>query len=167
MPDIFVISDTHWRHRPYVKRRGFASVEAMDQFMFEQWNQVVKPEDQVYHLGDVVVGRNRVILSWMKETMPKLNGEKILILGNHDNPRLMRGFASIQLWKELAIGGQNFALSHAPLHEDTLDEPRFKGNALNVHGHIHASSAPTPRHICVCVEQTNYAPINIEELLVP
>jgi len=40
------------------------------------------------------------------------------------------------------------------------------GPMTNVHGHIHQNPSPTEFHRCVCVEQINYTPINIEELRV-
>ena len=46
-----------------------------------------------------------------------------------------------------------------------MDERRFNGKEItNVHGHIHSNPSPEGPYKCVCVEQINYTPINIEEL---
>ena len=56
-------------------------------------------------------------------------------------------------------------LSHAPLHEQTLNEShRFKDDILNVHGHIHTNACPPGPYKCVSVEQINYTPLNIEDI---
>ena len=39
------------------------------------------------------------------------------------------------------------------------------GSLLNVHGHIHSNPSPEGPYKCVCVEQINYTPVNIEDLL--
>ena len=60
----------------------------------DNWNSVVKSNDVVYHLGDVLFGENKV--DWMEAQLNKLNGTKHSILGN-DNPGNLK---SIALWKE-------------------------------------------------------------------
>ena len=61
-------------------RRGFESVEAMNEYMLRQWNRKVRKNDEVVILGD---------LSWGKaeetnELLERLNGRLYLIQGNHD-----------------------------------------------------------------------------------
>ena len=57
-------------------------------------------------------------------------------------------------------------LSHTPLHAQTLAESKRWGDpVLNVHGHIHTNPSPEGPYKCVSVEQINYTPINIEELV--
>ena len=90
-------------------------------------------------------------------------GKKYLILGNHDNPKFMgMFFKQIMFWKDM----DGLILSHIPLHPSTLAEThRFgSGNVLNVHGHIHSNPSPEGPYKCVCVEQTDYKPVNIDEL---
>ena len=47
-------SDSHFHHRRIIEycSRPFPSVEEMNQVMIERWNEVVKPDDIVYHCGD-------------------------------------------------------------------------------------------------------------------
>ena len=51
----------------------------MNQKLIENWNSVVGPNDLVFHLGDFAFGGAEI---WNK-TLPRLNGHKVLILGNH------------------------------------------------------------------------------------
>ena len=73
MSNIWVISDTHFRHSNILNfidhntgklvRPMFTDVDAMDEHIIERWNSVVKTGDTVYHLGDVVMGKDK--LDWM------------------------------------------------------------------------------------------------------
>lgn len=174
--DIWLISDTHFQHANILKFRDntsgelirgnrFSSVEEMDEAMFDNWNSVVKPGDKVYHLGDVMFGNKDEFLPKFK----KLNGQKRLILGNHDDAKWFikhEMFAKVEMWRMFPEFG--LLLTHVPVHNSTLGEShRFgEGSMVNVHGHIHQNPSPTEFHRCVCVEQIDYTPINIEELRV-
>ena len=175
--DIWVISDTHFDHANilnFTDREGrptrgdrFTDVEDMNEQMIANWNSVVKPGDKVYHLGDVLFGTRKE--EWMNKNMPRLNGQKRLIVGNHDNIKFMAAggwWSKIDLWRMWPEFGLLF--THVPVHNSTLGEShRFgEGSMVNVHGHIHQNPSPTEFHRCVCVEQINYTPINIEELRV-
>jgi len=170
MKDIWLISDTHFNHSDILTFsdkigkpvRDFSSVDTMNQCMMDNWAKVVKPNDTVYHLGDVLFGHNKV--DWLQANFDKLPGKKHLVLGNHDNPKfLLPFFKSIQLWVEI---GQ-LVLTHAPLHSQTLEERHRwgEGAVLNVHGHTHTNPSPQGPYKCVSVEQINYTPIHIEEVI--
>ena len=173
--DIFVTSDTHFNHANILNfkdangrpTRHFSSVEEMNETMIERWNSVVKPGDKVYHLGDVVFGNDQP--GWMIANFARLNGKKRLVVGNHDPIAVMAAggwFGKVELWRQFPEFG--LLLTHVPVHESTLGETHRWGDVpmINVHGHIHQNASPTNRHRCVCVEQTNYTPVNIEELRV-
>lgn len=176
MGNIWVISDTHFQHAniltfteretgKFVRGHMFDNVDQMDQCMIDNWNSVVKPGDKVYHLGDVFFGSKDTFIPLWK----KLNGQKRLILGNHDDAKFFAKHelvSKIDMWRMFPEFGLLF--SHVPLDPSAL----FRGPngykdaemLLNVHGHIHQNPSPTEHHRCVCVEQINYTPINIEEL---
>jgi calcineurin-like phosphoesterase family protein len=171
VPSVFLVSDTHFGHSGVcrfmrndgvTKLRPFEDPNEMDEFMIEAWNKKVKPNDKVYHLGDVVI--NRRCLS----TLARLNGDKVLIRGNHD---IFRDDEYRKYFRELrAYHVMNgMILSHIPLHPDSLG--RF---GTNIHGHLHANRVMAEvfgeykvdvRYHCVCVEQTDYAPILFEEVI--
>jgi calcineurin-like phosphoesterase family protein len=176
MKDIFITSDTHFRHANILKFtdsttgaliRGdrFADVDAMDEHMIERWNSVVKPGDIVYHLGDVVMGDRE----WFKKNWPRLNGSKRLIVGNHDDVPFLAGggfFKKVSMWRMFPEFG--LMLSHVPLHASSLrrgppNDPDVQV-LLNVHGHIHQNPSPEGPYRNVSVEVTDYTPVNIEEL---
>ena len=171
--NIWVISDTHFNHAGilnFTDREGrptrgdrFTDVTDMDEQMIANWNSVVKPGDKVYHLGDVLFGVDKP--AWLDANFKRLNGKKRLVVGNHDNIKLLGNyFSEVMLWRMFPEFG--LLLTHVPVHNSTLGEShRFgDGPMMNVHGHIHQNPAPSANHRCVSVEQINYTPINIEEL---
>ena len=179
MPTTFLISDTHFGHEKtctVFKRadgsplRPFSSAEEMDEFMVKAWNDRVRPNDKVYHLGDVVI--NRKFLS----VLGRLNGDKVLIRGNHDIFKLEDYTAYFRDVRGYDVKN-GMILSHIPVHVESLG--RF---GVNIHGHLHAnrvmrirgvdvktgevlySDEIDPRYHCVCVEHTDFAPISLEEV---
>jgi calcineurin-like phosphoesterase family protein len=175
MPAVFLVSDTHFGHagvckfthpdNPEVKLRPWDDPNEMDEEMIRRWNDRVRPNDKVYHLGDVVINRKAL------KTLARLNGDKVLIRGNHD---IFRDDEYREYFRELrAYHVMNgMILSHIPVHEASLG--RF---GVNIHGHLHASRvkmAPVgkygipvidPRYHCVCVEQTDCTPILFEDVI--
>jgi calcineurin-like phosphoesterase family protein len=171
MPSVFLVSDTHFGHMGVckftrndgvTKLRPWDSPEEMDEAMIAKWNAKVKPTDKVYHLGDVVINRRAL------PTLARLNGDKVLIRGNHD---IFRDDEYRMYFRELrAYHVMNgMILSHIPIHSDSLG--RF---GTNIHGHLHANRVMAevwgeykvdPRYHCVCVEQTDFAPILFEDVI--
>lgn len=175
---VFFISDTHFGHANILnfKRadgtplRSFASVEEMDEHMVDCHNSVVRPQDKVYHLGDVALHKRFLPI------LKRLNGHKRLVRGNHDmedTKELMNYFEEIYGVRVFAKYG--FICSHIPIHPNSLG--RWKAN---VHGHLHSNlvvrqvvdpltdmfhDIPDERYINVSVEQINYTPISMEELI--
>ena len=167
MPAVFLVSDTHFGHAGVcrfmrndgvTKLRPWDNPEEMDEFMIKAWNERVRPNDKVYQLGDVVINRRAL------STLGRLNGDKVLIRGNHD---IFRDTEYNQYFRELrAYHVMNgMILSHIPIHEESLG--RF---GTNIHGHLHANrvmkdGAVDVRYHCVCVEQTDFAPILFEDVI--
>ena len=166
MAETYIISDTHFSHANSLtflrndgtKLRDFSSVTEMDECMIHRWNSVVRPEDKVVHLGDVVINKRCLNL------LSLLNGKKKLIMGNHDIFRIeyyAQYFYDIKAYR--AFDGHIF--SHIPVHSSSIE--RWGGN---VHGHLHDKKLDDPRYICMSVEQehVNYTPVpwyRVKELL--
>lgn len=179
MPATFLVSDTHFGHvgvcrftrnDGVTKLRPWDTPEEMDEEMIRRWNDRVRPADKVYHLGDVVINRKAL------KTLSRLNGDKVLIRGNHD---IFRDDEYREYFRELrayhVLNGM--ILSHIPVHEASLG--RF---GVNIHGHLHANRVTKARGVdartgevlysdtvdvryhCVCVEQTDFAPILLEDV---
>ncbi len=157
IPSVFLISDTHFGHYNIIKycNRPFISSEEMDETLIENWNKVVSKEDKVYHLGDV--GFKSFLR--MEELFNNLNGTKILIKGNHDNFKLSQ---YAKLFKDVRgshqLGG--CLLTHIPIHPDSLS--RWKAN---IHGHVHNDTLEDKRYVNISVENINYTPISLEQIL--
>lgn len=175
--NIWIISDTHFNHENIIKycNRPFKNAEEMNWAMVDKWNSVVKTQDKVYHLGDVYMGGG-FSREYTENLLSKLNGHKRLILGNHDNGKdqlLQKHFEKIDVWRMFKEYG--LLLTHVPVHESALRRVESsKGNngeiqieewnLKNIFGHIHTNPAPKGPYKCVCVEQINYTPVNIEDL---
>lgn len=164
MANIWLISDTHFGHENILKYsdRPFSSVEEVDEVMVERWNSVVKQGDKVYHLGDVFFGPKENF----QKLWGRLNGAKRLVVGNHDDIKYLSAggfFKKVYMWR--VFTEHNLLLTHVPIHEASIHERIVVAGGVNVHGHIHEKPSPTGPYKCVCVEQTNYYPVNIEEVL--
>lgn len=165
MRDIWLTSDLHLGHKNILAfindktgefiRPGFSSVEEMNELIFDNWNETVKPGDKVYVLGDVHFDKKVGI------KLKNLPGQKRLILGNHDDLNdgvLTEVFKKITLWR--IFKDHNIILSHVPMHESSFRKVEF-----NVHGHIHEKESPSDFHINVCVEKTGYKPVHIDDVM--
>jgi len=179
MPSVFLTSDTHFGHTNICKFttadgapvRPWDDPNEMDEALVANWNAVVKPNDKVYHLGDVVINKKAL------KTLGRLNGDKVLIRGNHDifaDELYLEHFRSLRGYHVM----NGMILSHIPVHSESLG--RF---GVNIHGHLHTnrvkkargvdaksgnvlySNQIDPRYHCVCVEQTNFAPILFEDVI--
>jgi calcineurin-like phosphoesterase family protein len=179
MPAVFLVSDTHFGHAGVcrfteadgvTKIRPWTDPDEMDEEMIRRWNETVRPNDKVYHLGDVVINRKSL------KTLARLNGDKVLIRGNHD---IFRDDEYREYFRELrayhVLNGM--ILSHIPVHEASLG--RF---GVNIHGHLHTNRVKRARGVdaktgtvlysdendvryhCVCVEQTDFRPILLEDV---
>ena len=96
--------------------------------------------------------------------MARLNGDKVLIKGNHDIFRLheyTKYFRDVRGYHVM----NGMILSHIPVHESSLS--RF---GTNIHGHLHSGRVMKdgvidPRYHCVSVEHTDFRPILFEDVL--
>jgi calcineurin-like phosphoesterase family protein len=166
MRQIWFTSDTHFGHKNIIKysNRPFESVEEMDEAMIKNWNDRVRPNDEIYHLGDFAFHRAEQI----KNILGRLNGKIFFIRGNHDEAfdkeRNLQGrFASVQDYKEIKIDGQKIVLCHFPL----LTWNKAHRGAWHLHGHCHGSlnhlNVGTTR-IDIGVDNFNYTPVSFDEI---
>lgn len=171
MGDLWLVSDTHFNHANICKfmrddgvtpLRPWNDVNEMDEYLLYQWNVTVKPQDKVYHLGDLTMHRQ---LGQIDYILSRLHGKKRLVRGNHDlapTREYLNYFDEI--YGVRVFGGdrgkRRIVLSHIPLDVGSLES----GNWLNMHGHLHHRLTGWPSfHINVCVEHTNWKPIAFED----
>jgi calcineurin-like phosphoesterase family protein len=128
--------------------------------MIEQHNKVVGVHDKIYFLGDIAMGN----ATSFDTIMSRLNGEKVLIKGNHDGLNLsnyVKWFKDIRATHVL----DRFLISHIPVHPDSLG--RWKAN---LHGHTHYRDVEiSPHHkdtryYNLSVEKHDYSPVDFEAI---
>lgn len=128
--------------------------------MVENWNKIVKPNDRVIHLGDVAIHKKGL------EHVSRLNGTKILVMGNHDEYSNESYYAAGFSKLVGSFERSNCILTHIPVHTAQLGRWKY-----NIHGHLHAhvvkglDGKPDPRYFCASVEQIDYRPVNFEQIL--
>lgn len=170
--NIWLISDTHFRHANMYRfvqgdgvtrvRERFASVEDADEWMAEAWNTDVRPEDHIWHLGDMTMDRTPSQAEGFIHFVRRLNGHKRLVLGNHDHFPI-HTYASAGIQKIVASHRHaGLIYSHIPLHPMSVASEKV---IACVHGHIHAEDSPPGKYVNVCVERTGYRPIALDEVL--
>ena len=132
---IFFTSDTHFDHKNLLKYdRSFSSIEEMNEQIILNWNSVVKPNDDIYHLGDLSFCKSKEKL---KIIINRLHGNKILIRGNHDREHpsyyINLGFKNCFDYKRIDLNKKTIILSHYPMI--AWDKSHF-GSWL-LYGHCH------------------------------
>lgn len=140
MSNIWLISDTHLNHdREFIwKARGFNSVEEMNNAIIERWNEVVKYDDVVYHLGDVIMGDLDAGIKLVKQ----LNGKIRLAIGNHDTSARLDAFYNLYNFDNIQFGyrlkekKKTFLLTHYPLLSGNFDNSK----TYSIHGHTHSTN---------------------------
>lgn len=169
MAETWFISDTHFGHKnilEYEKEaRPFKTVEEMNEYIIHRWNDVVRDEDTVYHLGDFCFGKDNIRLAG------RLKGRKLLILGNHD----AYDSRDYLLYFDKLYGAkfwEKCLLTHIPVNPANINGKRC---VLNVHGHMHSKRVQCQsnkgfslfyeddqNYLNVSCEQNNLIPINAD-----
>ena len=133
----------------------------MNQNMIDKWNSVVRKCDTTIHLGDFAFGN----MDDISELVDRLNGRKILILGNHDrkiskNVKKWIDVGFDEVYKYPILYKKFFFLSHEPIEHLTPQMPY-----ANIHGHIHNNKYESKQYVNACVEQIDYTPVNIDVII--
>lgn len=158
----YFMADLHFGHKNIIKYcdRPFKTVEDMNEALIENWNKTIQIHDNVFVLGDFAFGNPMQIIKWGRA----LNGNKKLILGNHDTASkttyLDAGFKEVIRYP--IIWNKYMILSH---------EPQLMMNCsfyFNLFGHVH--NDPSVKDIsetgfCVSAERIDYTPISFNEIL--
>lgn len=145
MSETFFVSDTHFKHKNILKfcpttRFGRDEVE-MTEMMIKVWNEKVRREDTVYHLGDVSFCSGEETA----KILNRLNGKIHLIEGNHDRKMLQNKecadrFDSVSPYMNLKMGKQNVILMHYAMR--VWDKMHY--GSYHLYGHSHNSMEHTP-----------------------
>lgn len=187
---IFFSSDHHFFHNNVIRYcdRPYDSVEEMNEDLVKRWNSVVKPEDEVYYLGDFSLAFRAVEIF-----THRLNGVKYLIPGNHDfchtfhkKSRKPIGYANwSQKYRDngwtvlperdmrLKINEINFQLCHlpyAPKWEEKDKYARWRpipayDDEILLCGHVHEKWKTLDNMINVGCDVWDYTPVSINQIL--
>ncbi len=160
---VFFTADTHLWHTYATKLRGFIDPMTMNDAVINAWNQVVKPSDTVFHLGDFCfsgTAKSLDILDW-------LNGRIHLVKGNHDQGlgrRVRDRFVSVQDYLELdmIMDGKKtrVVLMHYPLREWN----HHHDGSLHLHGHTHGNMDSLGRSMDVGIDACRGVPMLFDDI---
>ena len=160
---IFFISDTHFgdNRRFKIKETPFHDVNEMNGEMIKRWNSVVSKKDTVYHLGDF----------GDFEFVKRLNGNVILILGNHDKARMGKDFEAFRQ-KLIGLGFKDVIKDGLMLDAKILGEKVFlthkptdaRKDCFTLFGHVHTLKPIKRNGFNVCVTYHDFTPISLKEI---
>ena len=175
MSNTFFTSDLHFCHDKefLYGPRGFTNVKDMNEALVENWNKIVKPDDEVYNLGDFALNDVDEAIQYIN----RLNGKILWIYGNHDTERKIDkimdecnnvwsiGYAfQIKYNKKYST-----YMSHYPTLTANYDEKKFSQHVIAFHGHTHQTgnwiNKENPFTYHVGLDSHNYAPVPIEEAI--
>lgn len=170
---IYFTSDTHFSHDKsfLYEGRNFESPDSMNAEIIKRWNEIVKPEDEIYHLGDVVLSDIESGISALKQ----LNGKIHIIRGNHDTDKKIKEYkkcpnvVSIDYATEIKYKKWRFFLCHYPAITKTLDDKPNKQGIINLHGHTHQKTnfynEGNPYVYHVGMDSHDLKPIAIDDII--
>ena len=158
----YYIADTHFNHENIIKycNRPFMSVDRMNECIIERWNKKVKAGDDVYILGDFCMGNQEEVDKFLR----RLNGNKYLILGNHDRvTNDNRGFVWVKNIADIKDNGRHVILFHYPIESWN---GKFHG-AYHLYGHIHNSEIvqKIENRFNAGVDVNDFEPKTLDELI--
>lgn len=165
----FYTSDLHFNHEKIYSngtRPPFKTAAEAQEAIINNFNSVVKPNDNLYILGDLTLSAS---YDDLVAFLRRLNGNKIVIQGNHDRQRTLeklkedKVIANWHPWKGCKDQGVSIFMTHfVPLEAHT--GPELK---LYLHGHVHGnlrSILKCPLRIDVGVDFWNFYPFSMDKV---
>lgn len=171
---IYFTSDLHFGHNKefIYKPRGFNSIEDHDNIIIKNWNNIINQNDDVYILGDLMLGDKEYGFSCLKQ----LKGRIHIVIGNHDTTNKIDLYATklenVVEIKSIIILKYNkykFYLSHYPTITSSLEKDRLKDCLINLYGHTHQINSKfyneMPFMYNVGLDAHQNKPISIDEII--
>ena len=138
------------------KNRPYDTIDEMHESIVELHNSVVtRSSDKVIYGGDVVIDKSYFPILGL------MNGKKRLVRGNHDifaDKLYYQYFQQIHGVK--VIADRKVIITHIPIHSTCIKE-----GWINITGHLHRRVIDDPRYRCICLEQTEFKPVELDEVL--
>lgn len=171
MNKIYLTSDLHLGHdRDFVwGARGFNSVEEMNNTLIERWNSIVDDEDDVYILGDLVLGPIGNV-----DLLKELKGRIHIVFGNHDTDMRRTIYKELPNVVEadwaimLKYRKYHFYLTHFPSMTGNIEKESLKQCTLNLFGHTHQTEKffnDLPYMYHVGVDTHNGYPVLLDNII--
>jgi calcineurin-like phosphoesterase family protein len=162
---VWFTSDHHFGHANVIKytNRPFSSVEEMDDELIRRWNERIKINDVVYHLGDFSL----LSFKYVYEYLDRLNGHIFLVPGGHDERWIRHKESSdfvthlLPALVTIKHNGFPIVLCHYPM----LTWDRSHYGSLHLHGHSHGNIPIEGNRMDVGVDTNEFYPYNLEEIL--
>lgn len=194
---IFITSDTHFNHSNMItwenmpKRFIFNSQPKlkkgtpefdlnilkedtikMNETIINNWNSVVGKDDLVYHLGDFAfASANKTI-----EIIKRLNGNIHLIIGNHDNYKLLKKikdfFVNVDHYKEIRYLYEDKKYHICMMHYPIQQWNRMQYNSMMLCGHSHGSLNHEVKEghikydVGIDTDLSNFYPILLDDIII-
>ena len=190
-PRTWIITDTHINHEALI-RIGVRPRGHTEQ-LFAAMGQMIRPQDTLIHLGDVIFAQANDLTEWMN-MIPCAN--RILVRGNHDNQStpwyMARGFSMVVDAMTIRVHGCEVHFTHRPmdagvlichkltnLQERSVEDGYKELRLVNIHGHLHGrekghrydehpewNSPHTPNpYLLIAHENMGYKPFELGKLL--
>jgi len=152
-------ADQHFDHSNILGYcgRDFKNVQAMNNKIIRNYQELIQKDDTVYFLGDLSL-RTSDHIRFYRKLLEQLPGQKHLILGNHDSlkPFTYVDLGFISVHTSLDIG--KYILVHDPV-------PAFLyPNRIWLCGHVHNLFKTCRNVINVGVDVWDFKPVNEEQI---
>ena len=158
---VLFTADTHFGHANIIRfcERPYKHAHEMDEALIANWNRVVQPDQIVFHLGDFAFKGSPTRTAVIRQ---RLNGEIILICGNHDSPQTQGLFDEVYDLAEVRIGKARIVLCHYAMRV----WPSSHHGAWHLHGHSHGT---LPREkgkslLDIGVDSWEYTPVRFDQI---
>lgn len=163
MPEIFFTSDTHYGHRGIIDmcQRPFFDLEDMDEGLIRRWNDRVRTNDVVYHLGDFTMGATA---GRGREIFDRLSGRKHLIVGNHDRDKVRKLPWASPPRDRLLLRHPEEKLPIVLDHYALRTWPGLHYGSIHLYGHSHGEMLGVGRSVDVGVDVWDFCPVTLAEI---
>lgn len=163
---IWFTGDLHLMHENILKytNRNFSNIKEHDNEIIQRINNRVSKKDELYILGDVSCTNK----AKTEKLLHKINGNKYLILGNHDNSiKNSTLFESIDKIKLFKFKSLNYNIKIVLCHFPMLTWENKPKDVGHLYGHVHGRLSNHDLSFDIGLDSpwTNFVPLNLEEVL--
>nr|MDO8083867.1 metallophosphoesterase [Candidatus Sigynarchaeum springense] len=160
---IWFTADYHLGHANIIRycSRPFAAADEMDKQIVDNVTSAVKNSDTLYFLGDLTFKKERAL-----HFLERLGDVKLVFIpGNHDSAEVLKVMADAGALarpiEDIVVSGQHITLCHYAMR--AWNASHF--NSWQLYGHSHARLPPAGKQHDVGVDNNNFKPVSMDELV--